>query len=234
VSKRTKDIKHNKFRKVHHLFRVTPIALGVCSVLMLSGCGPEQIDARVYKNVGQCITQNPNLVDACRTSYKNAKIEAQKTAPKYATREDCEEEFGTNSCKRSPHHSSAITSRSGYSRSSNTWTPSMSGYLMGRSNGYGFSHMPMFTSTTQSSPAYGKFVDATGRSYGKSIFNQNMKVDRSVFVPKPETTSTIKRGGFGESVKRMNSDSSGSGKSSSTTNSSHRSSYRSSYRSYGG
>ncbi|MCO6524021.1 MAG: hypothetical protein J6562_03230, partial [Candidatus Schmidhempelia sp.] len=67
--KRTRDIKHHKFRKNHHLFRVTPVALSIGSILILSGCGQEKINARVYKNIGQCVAQNPNLADACRTSY---------------------------------------------------------------------------------------------------------------------------------------------------------------------
>ena len=43
----------------------------------------------------------------------------------------------------------------------------MAGYMMGRlMGGSGFAQQPLFTSKNAASPANGKFVDASGKSYG--------------------------------------------------------------------
>ncbi len=38
----------------------------------------------------------------CTTAYNNALKEAERTAPKYATREDCVAEFGEGQCQQAP------------------------------------------------------------------------------------------------------------------------------------
>lgn len=85
------------------------------------------------------------------------------------------------------------------------WMPLMAGYMMGRlmGGGAGFAQQPLFTSRAPGSPANGKFVDASGKSFGNATTGRTMNVPKTAMVPKPATTTTITRGGFGESVAKQ-------------------------------
>ena len=81
----------------------------------------------------------------------------------------------------------------------------MAGYMMGRMMGGGaYNQQPLFSSKSAASPANGKFVDATGKSYGPATAGgRTMNVPKTAMTPKPATTSTVTRGGFGESVAKQ-------------------------------
>ncbi|HBQ80738.1 MAG TPA: hypothetical protein DD850_15840, partial [Erwinia persicina] len=84
------------------------------------------------------------------------------------------------------------------------WMPLMAGYMMGRMMGGGMGQQqPLFSSKNPSSPANGKFVDASGKSYGAATPGRTMTVPKTALAPKPATTSTVTRGGFGESVAKQ-------------------------------
>jgi uncharacterized protein YgiB involved in biofilm formation len=85
--------------------------------------------------------------------------------------------------------------------------PLMAGYMMGRmmGGGAGFAQQPLFSPKTPNSPANGQFVDASGRNYGNATSGKTMTVPKTAMAPKPTTTSTITRGGFGETVAKQNS-----------------------------
>ncbi|MCX2956997.1 MAG: DUF1190 domain-containing protein, partial [Candidatus Regiella insecticola] len=75
--------------------------------------------------------------------------------------------------------------------------------MMGRLMGGGVSLQPLFTSQAPNSPANGKFVDASGKSYGAAIPGRTMTVPKTAMAPKPTVTNTITRGGFGESLAKQ-------------------------------
>ena len=77
--------------------------------------------------------------------------------------------------------------------------------MMGRMMGGGaYNQQPLFSSKSATSPANGKFVDATGKSYGPATAGgRTMNVPKTAMAPKPATTSTVTRGGFGESVAKQ-------------------------------
>lgn len=228
--KRTQDINHGNFRKKNPVFYLAPVALAVGAVFMLYGrsSNAEDVDASIYRNAQECIAANPTLVDTCNASHASAILEAQQTAPKYASKADCEAEFGVGSCEVA-QAGNAETAQVANSepRQGSMWMPLMMGYMMGRMSGGAYAHSPMFSSTSARSPAHNKFVDATGRTFGNSTTaNRNMKVDRSAFAPKPATTQTITRGGFGQSVAKMNTAQSSASKSTARTSSSSSSAVR--------
>lgn len=103
--------------------------------------------------------------------------------------------------------------------------PLMAGYMMGRMMSGSYAQSPLFTSNSPNSPARGKFVDASGKSFGNATTGRTMKVDKSALAPKPATTTTVTRGGFGESVAKQNAAARSSASSSSRSGGS---------RSYGG
>ncbi|ALX96840.1 DUF1190 family protein [Serratia fonticola] len=202
--KRTKNINKDTFRKSWRSYRVAPVALAISAVFMLAGCEQADETVSLYKNADDCSTSNPSMSEQCTTAYNNALKEAEKTAPKYATREDCVAEFGEAQCTQAPAQAGmAAESQS----SGSMWMPLMAGYMMGRMmGGGGYAQQPLFTSKNAASPANGKFVDASGKSYGPATAGgRSMTVPKTAMAPKPAVTNTVTRGGFGESVAKQTS-----------------------------
>ncbi len=138
--KRTKNINQETFRKSWRSYRVAPVALAISAVFMLAGCEKSDETVSLYQNADDCSRANPSMSEQCTTSYNNALQEAAKTAPKYATREDCVAEFGEAQCTQAP----AQAGMAAESQSSGSfWMPLMAGYMMGRlMGGSGFAQQP--------------------------------------------------------------------------------------------
>ncbi|CAX61391.1 MULTISPECIES: DUF1190 family protein [Erwinia] len=204
--KRTKQINHASFRKSWSARHLTPVALAVTAVFMLAGCEQSDESVSLYQNADDCSSANPGKSEQCTTAFNNAKKEAEKTAPKYATREDCVAEFGEGQCQQTPAQAGVGTTNNAESQQSGSfWMPLMAGYMMGRMMGGGFGgqQQPLFTSRAPNSPANGKFVDASGKSFGAATPGRTMNVPKTAMAPKPATTSTVTRGGFGDSVAKQ-------------------------------
>jgi len=204
VMKRTKQINHASFRKSWSARHLTPVALAVSAVFMLAACEQADETVSMYQNADDCSAANPGKSAQCTTAFNNAKEEAVKTAPKYASREDCVAEFGEGQCQQAPAQAGVGTTNAESQSSGSFWMPLMAGYMMGRMMGGGMGQQqPLFSSKNPSSPANGKFVDASGKSYGAATPGRTMTVPKTALAPKPATTSTVTRGGFGESVAKQ-------------------------------
>lgn len=206
--KRTKNINHSSFRKSWNARHLTPVALAVTAVFMLAGCEQSDETVSMYQNADDCSQANPSKSAECTTAYNNALKEAERTAPKYASREACVAEFGEGQCQPAPAQASLAGESQAQAQpqqSGSFWMPLMAGYMMGRlmSGGAGFAQQPLFTSKNPASPAYGKYADASGKSYGAATPGRTTTVPKSAMAPKPATTSTVTRGGFGESVAKQ-------------------------------
>jgi uncharacterized protein YgiB involved in biofilm formation len=83
--------------------------------------------------------------------------------------------------------------------------PLMAGYMMGRlmSGGAGYQQQPLFSSKNPASPAYGQYTDAAAKAMAQPQPGRSITVPKTAMAPKPATTSTITRGGFGESVAKQ-------------------------------
>ncbi|QTF10916.1 DUF1190 family protein [Brenneria izadpanahii] len=201
--KRTKNINQEMFRKGWRPYRLAPIALAVSSVFMLAGCEQADETVSLYQNADDCSRANPSMSEQCTTAYNNALKEAEKTAPKYATREDCVAEFGEAQCTQAPAPAQAGMAAESQ-QSGSFWMPLMAGYMMGRMmGGGGYAQQPLFTSKSPASPANGQFVDASGKNYGSATTGRTINVPKTALAPKPATTTTITRGGFGETVAKQ-------------------------------
>ena len=201
--KRTQNINLATFRKSWRSSRITPAAIAISAVFMLSACEKSDENVSLYQNADDCSKANPSSSAQCAKAFTEAKAEAAKTAPKYANRADCVAEFGESLCTQAPAQAgmSAESQQGG-----SMWMPLMAGFMMGRlMGGGGYAQQPLFTSKNAGSPANGKFVDASGKSYGPATTGRSMNVPPSAMAPKPATTSTITRGGFGETVAKQNS-----------------------------
>ena len=211
--KRTKNINQETFRKSWRSYRIAPVALALSAVFILSGCEKNDETVALYQNADDCSRYNPSMSEQCTITYNKALQEAAKTAPKYATREDCVAEFGEAQCTQAPAQAGMVptststetNSTAQPQQSGSMWMPLMAGYMMGRMMGGGVGQQPLFTSKSAGSPANGKFVDATGKSYGAATTGRTMTVPKTAMAPKPAVTNTSTRGGFGESVAKQTS-----------------------------
>lgn len=207
--KRTKNIQHASFRKSWRARHLTPVALAVTAVFMLAGCEQSDETVSLYQNADDCSAANPGKSAECTTVYNDALKEAARTAPKYASREDCVAEFGEGQCQPAPAQASMAGSGENQAQAQSSgsfWMPLMAGYMMGRlmGGGAGFAQQqPLFSSRNPASPAYGKYTDATGKNYGAAQPGRSINVPKTAMAPKPATTSTVTRGGFGESVAKQ-------------------------------
>ncbi|EON7636996.1 DUF1190 domain-containing protein [Escherichia coli] len=173
--KRSSNVIRERFRKVKTI-KYGAIALALSSTFIMTGCERSE-DISVYQNADQCKKSGSNPVQ-CDDDYKKALTESEKVAPKYSSQSDCSSDFG-NQCQQ---HSSGFF-----------WIPIMSGF---HSSGNGFASQPLYNSK-------GNFYDAGGNSYGSSTAKGTTRtVSSSALAPKPPTTTTITRNGFGSSVAR--------------------------------
>ncbi|UDG79943.1 DUF1190 family protein [Candidatus Steffania adelgidicola] len=197
-----KQMNHVSFSRYWHAYRMTPVAIAVGAVLILASCEKSDENVLLYMNSDDCAQSNPSLREQCNTAYKSAQKEAVKTAPKYASRADCVAEFGENQCTQV---SSTTDVAHESQNSEGMWMPLMAGYMMGRmmGSGGGYVQQPLFSSHAPHSPAHGQFVDASGSSYGVATSGRSITVPKTALAPKPVTTHTITRGGFGETVTKQ-------------------------------
>jgi uncharacterized protein YgiB involved in biofilm formation len=151
--KRTKNINHAMFRKSWGARHLTPVALAVTAVFMLAGCEQNDETVKMYQNADDCSSANPDKSAECKTTYDNALKEAARTAPKYASREDCVAEFGEGQCQQAPAQAGVATENQAQAQQSggSFWMPLMAGYMMGRlmGGGAGYAQQPLFSSKTR-------------------------------------------------------------------------------------
>ncbi|MDU0355946.1 DUF1190 family protein [Paraglaciecola aquimarina] len=187
-SKRTRSINLASMRKG---FSVKPLALGVTAIF-LSSCGDKQ-DAMVFTSPEECTNANPELAEKCNLAYQEALAEAERTGPKYNSQRDCESEFGSNQCH-------AVNNSSG-----SFFMPFMAGYMLSNlMSPRGYYSQPMFTSYSRYSPYRNRWIGADGYDFG-DYRRRSMKVSEKALKPKPTVNKTMKRGGFGSSVRAKSS-----------------------------
>lgn len=187
IQKRSSYINLSRMRKG---FTVKPLALGVASIL-LTACGDNSEQASVYKTVDDCVGDNPQHTQECQAAYQQALQEAERTAPKYNSRQDCEYDFGAQRC-----HSSS---------SGSFFMPFMAGYMLSNlMSPRGYYSQPMFSSYSPYSSYRNRWIGADGHVFG-DVRQRNIRVSKDAYKPKPTVNKTMSRGGFGSSVRAKSS-----------------------------
>ncbi|QKE54395.1 membrane protein [Salmonella phage vB_SalM_SA002] len=185
--KRTKNINHDRFRKVRRYGTLTMALMAVSGAFVMTGCDePADQPVAMYKNSDDCVKANPSETEQCNKAWQRALQESDKTGPKYNSQGECTDEFGYGQCYQT--HSSG---------GGMVYMPYPGGFMYGNHGSYS---QPLYSSSRPSSPMYRSFSDASGHNYGSSISGRNIMTTRSNIAPKAATTSTVTRGGFGRSV----------------------------------
>jgi len=191
--KRSRHINLRHMRKSGRNFHLKPLAAALSAVTLL-GCGSSH-EAMVYRDVSDCIQDNPHLEEQCEKAYQRAQAESLNSGPKYASERDCNFDFGRDNCV-------AHTGPQGQ----NWFIPAMAGFMFARllddgyyRNGFGYGYSPLYTSYSRYSPHYGKWSTVDGKLYGSRRYG-SIKVSGDAFKPKPKVVRTMSRGGFGSKV----------------------------------
>ena len=186
--KRSSNVNLNRMRKS---FALKPLIVGM-SATILSACGEPSSLAKIYTSIEDCLNDNPEGESQCRAAYEDALAEAARTSPRFNTEYDCEYDFGPNQCRE--------VNGGGF------FVPFMAGYmvsqLMSPSRYY---TQPVYTSYSRYSPYRSRWMLADGYVFDGDIRKRSYKVNQRVYKPKPTVSRTMKRGGFGSSVRAKSS-----------------------------
>lgn len=155
------------------------------STIALSACDEPTVDAAVFDTLEQCISDPVISESQCRSEFAAAKEQHVKAAPKYASKADCEADFGAAQCEQAPQRT-----QSGGS----VFMPLMMGYMMGSmlaGNRGGVASQPLYRSTDDPK----NYRTADNKKIGGKT--GATKVAQSAARSPSIKRSTVSRGGFG-------------------------------------
>lgn len=176
--------------------RKTALVLMGSAPLLLVACAqqPEvQTSEGLFTSVEACAseTMNPGM---CREAFEAAQAQADEVAPRYATREACEAEFGEGQCATRQHAGGSFVG------------PMMAGFVLSQMmGGRGAAMAPGAAPTAGAAPA----AAAAGAARGTPAFLSNQSgwlrpqagpggtaaLARTGL--QPDRAPTVSRGGFG-------------------------------------
>jgi uncharacterized protein YgiB involved in biofilm formation len=175
-------------------FYLKPVALAMASVFLATGCGEQTEESDIYTSVDDCVNSNPELTAQCQTAYQQAIEEHSRTGPKFSSENDCEYEFGPNQCQ-------TVTTQQG-----SFFMPFMAGYMVSQLlSPRPYYSQPLYTSFSRNSPFRSRWATADGHVFNGDIRNRKYNAPASIYKAKPTVNRTIKRGGFGSSVRAKSS-----------------------------
>lgn len=162
----------------------------------MSACGAPQVapltepdPALAYTSTAECIAANDVSDAECEAAYAEARRQAAESAPRYATREECEGQWGPEQCQ-------ALNTGGG-----SFFGPFATGFIIGqlldggRYRGGG----PLYRDRNgQFSNGYGGGYLSRDYRTGRTIANRNdVDVARQAPTRVQSRTAVVSRGGFG-------------------------------------
>lgn len=155
--------------------------LGVTPLALL-GCGKPSQEALVYNSIESCVKDGVISEATCRAEYNKAWQHHLMSAPKYQTKESCEQDFSATTCQE---------------LASGEYIPTMEGFMLERnqqrSSGNSFTVIPLYLGSGGYFRTSGYDRVSPGTQQGRTTVSSSD--DRKV---KPSLRSTtMSRGGFG-------------------------------------
>lgn len=181
--------------------RRAALVLAGTATLALSACKDEQVDAQSFPDLESCIAASKQnelwfTEDDCRKNFDAAKKEFEETAPRYASKELCEQEHGVGNCGGDP-----VAQQQGGGGFS--FMPLFMGYMLGSmmSRGGGIFSQPMVrTADGKYATPKGDQSFATNRGAGKVPAQSFQRAPTTLGKPPMSATQVNQRGGFGSSA----------------------------------
>ena len=194
--------------------RHVALILAGSAVLGLAACEDERVDAQSFPDLASCIAASKEnslwFTEAdCRTNFAAAEAEYLETAPRYESKELCEQEHGVGNCGGDPAAAAAPAGTpAGEQQAQNSgggfsFMPLLVGYMMGSmlSRGGGIFSQPMArTADGGYSTPKGDQSFASNRGTGKVATSTFNKAPSTIGKPPMTQAQVSQRGGFGQSA----------------------------------
>ena len=78
------------------------LVMGV-SLFALAACEEPKVEAAIFENIQQCISNGDANPEQCERNFREAKSQHAAVAPKYANEADCQADFGAGKCEKAPY-----------------------------------------------------------------------------------------------------------------------------------
>lgn len=162
------------------------VAMGT-GLLLVAACDEAKVDTAIFETAKQCQSLGFSA-EECQANYEAARQSHVAVAPKYASKENCEADFGAAQCETAPQKTASGGS---------VFMPLMMGYMMGS--------MMNGNRTATAQPLYrsaddrASFRTADNRNVGANT--GRVQVASSAAAAPSLKTRTISRGGFGTSAR---------------------------------
>lgn len=181
--------------------RRVALVLAGTATLALSACKDDQVDAQSFPDLESCISASKQNAlwfteDDCRKNFAAAEQEYLETAPRYASRELCEQEHGAGNCGGDP-----VAQQQGGGGFS--FMPLFMGYMLGSMLGRGggvFSQPMVRTADGRYATPKGDQSFATNRGSGRVPAQSFQRAPSTLGKPPMSATQVNQRGGFGASA----------------------------------
>ncbi|QQP90274.1 DUF1190 domain-containing protein [Skermanella sp. TT6] len=159
------------------------------SAIVLTAC-EERVETQVYETVEQCLANVEEHPDDCRRDFESARAAHAEAAPRYASRADCEAEFGDGRCEAGPTGQQAEAGQGG-----SFFMPVMMGYMLGNALGRtGVAAQPLYRPLVNGTP--GSFRTPGNVDVGSSVGRTSVR-PAAVNAPVANAGQAVSRGGFG-------------------------------------
>lgn len=187
--------------------RHVALVLAGTAVLGLAACEDDRVDAQSFPDLESCVAAaRENSLwfteQDCRTNFAAAQQEYLETAPRYESKELCEQEHGVGRCDSDPAQAGQEQTAQG-SGGGFSFMPLLVGYMMGSmlSRGGGIFSQPMVnTADGRYSTPKGDQSFASNRGAGK-VPAQTFTRGPSTIGQQPLSRAAVQqRGGFGQSA----------------------------------
>lgn len=147
-------------------------------------------DATLYADASSCATDFN--VEACEAAEAAARAEHLASAPKFASKEQCEA-AGFSACEAAP---AAANTQASTQQSGGYFMPLMMGYMMGRMMGGGMA-------PNMAPPSRPVYADRSGYLYAGGANVGRMAPGTTSLPRTGMPTRTVARGGFGGTAGRI-------------------------------
>lgn len=177
ATKRSSTIHRQHFRK--RPIRLKPLAALIATLFV--GCSARQ-DAQVVASVPDCANNTKLTLQECEAAYQKALAASEKTAPKYATENQCEAEFGADQCTKG---------RTG------SFMPFMTGFLVSSLLDFSRNYFNPVYQYRGPGAAHGRIMTPHGQILGPAGHRRYKVRNETLTKPIPTVQRTVSRGGFG-------------------------------------
>lgn len=182
--------------------RHVALLLAGAAVLTLAACEDDAVDAQAFPDLDSCLAaaQTDGLwftADDCRTQFATAEQTHLETAPRYESRELCEEQHGAGACGADPAVGDPAAQQQGGGGFS--FMPLLVGYMMGSmlSRGGGVFSQPMVRTPGGYSTPSGNQTFASNSGSGRVPAQAFNRAPTTIGQQPMSRAQVAQRGGFG-------------------------------------